>query len=317
MSEPVCYSKRLLNPFSGTVQVLTADNARATSTDGVNWRIQIQSEIFKTPWHELEMPTSHERYFVYGVWSKTGGIAKAPIHPTLYQEHVAQSAEGLIEQLIKVHDKIPFPAADIFECWLLDEKQYQPLALLNTCISEELVKLPRQSHWLACGQHDRSFTSSAFDSRQKNATISLQAKDMLSDLIKKYTGAPAAVIWVKRDKQGHGHLIKHNQPTSPCPENVIAADSFPTLGIRQQWESADEQQLINDYLQWLSPRLLALPELTQETRARLEIAAQHQPLIVDQYHRLYPEVVDSSLLNKILVEAAMRKGLPSKNSVRP
>ena len=307
MSAPVCYSKRLLNPFSGVIQVMEADNSRAISTDGINWRIQILSEIFKMPWHELEGSTRNEQYFVYGIWSKTGELRKAPIHPTLYQEHVEQSAEDLIQLLSKHHDSIPFPPMDSYECWLLDGQDHKPLVLLNSRIDDQLPDFPRHPDWMSCDNRDHSFTSSAFQTRRSNATITLHAKDVLRDVVKKQTGPQAQAIWVKRDKYGHGYLLKHNQKQSPVPDEVISAETFPMLGIRRDFDSQQEQKLINDYIQWLSPRLLTLPGINNHTRTQLEIAAQQHPLEVEKVYRLYPEVMDQSLLNKILVEAALRR----------
>lgn len=61
-----------------------------------------------------------------------------------------------------------------------------------------------------------------------------------------------------------------------------------------------------DYLHWQAPLLLMLP-LPAERRRDLEHHAQQRPLAVQQYHRLYPEICDQAMLNKILVEAVLRK----------
>jgi len=55
--------------------------------------------------------------------------------------------------------------------------------------------------------------------------------------------------------------------------------------------------------------LLTLATLSDKTRRSLEINAQQHPEAVEKFHRLYPKVIDTELLNKILVEATMRRAL--------
>ena len=313
MANPVCYSRRLLNPFAGMMQIIDADNARAVSIDGVNWRIQIQSEIFKSPWHELEISKPQQHYFVYGVWSKIDGLAKAPIHPTLYQEHVKHSAEDLVTHLLQRHKMIPFPAMDIYECWLLDKYEQLPLVLINSEISEQKIDLPKSPYWLACEQQDQSFISNIHNQRRDKAAKPLLAKDLLTNLVKSHTGSPATVVWVQRDEQGQGLLLKHSQKTELKLEERIPVAQFPRLGIRQQWDTEEAEQLVSDYINWLSPKLLTMPDLEPEMRRQLEITAQQQPLLVDTYYRLYTEIIDRPLINKILVEAALRKNSSPQN----
>jgi len=45
------------------------------------------------------------------------------------------------------------------------------------------------------------------------------------------------------------------------------------------------------------------------TQKILETKAQTRPDIVEKYHRFYPKVIYSMLLNKILIEAQLRKAL--------
>ena len=307
VTDPVYYSKRLLNPFRGIIQILETEKARAVSNDGINWRIQIQSQILKTPWHELEIPANYDRYFVYGVWSRKGDLVRVPIHPTLYQEHVEQSARDLIHTLLKYHDQTPFPQRDIYEYWLLDTKELKPLVLVDSSVDDNLPEFAHSMHWYPCENNDNSFTTSAFLERQETTTLKIHAKELLSDVVRNLTGSPSVAIWVKRDEVGQGRLITHNQKSKTLMHDHFTQAEFPVLGIKQIWETEYEQQLVDDYIQWLSPLLLTLSSLDQETRAKLEIAAQHRPLVVEKIHHLYPKIVDHSLLNKILVEAAMRK----------
>ena len=311
MTEPVYYSKRLLNPFRGIVQILETENARAISYDGINWHIQIQSQILKTPWHELEIPANYDRYFVYGVWSKKRELVRVPIHPTLYQEHVEQSAHALIDTLIEHLDQIPFPQRDIYECWLLETKELKPVVLVNSSIDENLPEFPRSMHWYPCENNDNSFTTQAFPFQQEKATLKNQARDILYNVVNKLTGSSSAAIWVKRDKSGQNSLIRQNQESKTLTQGHFTKLEYPALGIKQIWETQDQQQLLDDYIQWLSPFLLTLSSLDQTMRAKLEIAAQQRPLVVERIHHLYPDIVDRTLINKILVEATMRRAQAS------
>jgi hypothetical protein len=307
MTTPNYYSRRLLNPISGIVQVLQTGNARAISTDGSNWRIQIQSEILKTPWHELEIPANYDRYFVYGVWSKNNGLTKVPIHPTLYQKHVEQTANALIEMLIQYQDRIPFPQLDHYECWLLDINKLKPVVLINSSVDDNFPDFSRSLDWNPCENHDHTFTTNSFITRQKNATVKIHAKDILNDVVRNITSSPGIAIWVKRDKHGDGHIIANNCKSAPIEKDILRQNEIPLLGITQHWQSDGEQQLVDDYIQWLAPKLLTWSNLDSKTRAELEIAAQQQPLLVDRFYPLYPTVIDKTLLKKILVEAAIRK----------
>lgn len=63
---------------------------------------------------------------------------------------------------------------------------------------------------------------------------------------------------------------------------------------------------MTDYLNWQAALLLMLP-LPAQRRRELEQHAQQRPPCVHTHYRLYPDVIDKVLLNKILVEAVLRK----------
>jgi len=289
--------------------VLETKNARAVSTDGINWRIQIQSEIYHTPWQELAIPSNYDRYFMYGVWSKTDELAKTPVHPTLYQEHVEQSAQDLVELLTTLHEQVPFTARDDYECWLLDAKTYRPLVLIDSATGDEQPEFARVPNWYPCEHNDNSFTTTAFLARQQNVANSVHAKDMLSSIIKDQVGTKPTAVWVKRDHAGTGagKIVAVNRKNSKLENNLLATDEFPALGIQTTREDSGQQQIIDDYISWLSPVLLTLQHLSRDKRTQFEQAAQKRPFAVEKHYRLYPEICDKALLKKILVEAAIRK----------
>ncbi|MFZ1536793.1 MAG: hypothetical protein WAT23_05340, partial [Chromatiaceae bacterium] len=95
----------------------------------------------------------------------------------------------------------------------------------------------------------------------------------------------------------------HEASGGPCLE----AEDFPELLLWEDWEEAGERERAGQYFAALAPRLLMLP-LGAATRARLEQAAANQALAVDQFHRLYPQVMDSAQLVRLRVEARLRRG---------
>ncbi len=289
--------------------MLETENARAVSTDGINWRIQIQSEIYHTPWQELAIPSNYDRYFMYGIWSKTDELAKTPVHPTLYQEHVEQSVQDLVELLTTQHEQVPFTARDDYECWLLDAKTYRPLVLIDSATGDEEPVFARVPSWYPCEHNDNSFSTTAFLARQQNVANSVHAKDILSNVIKDQVGTNATAIWVKRDDAGTGagKIVAVNRKNSKLENKLLAADEFPALGIQTTWGDSDQRLITYDYISWLSPVLLTLPHLSPDKRTQLEQAAQKRPFAVEKHYRLYPEICDKALLKKILVEAAIRK----------
>lgn len=289
--------------------MLETENTRAVSTDGINWRIQIQSDIYHTPWQELAIPSNYDRYFMYGIWSKTDELAKTPVHPTLYQEHVEKSAQDLVELLTTQHEQVPFTARDDYECWLLDAKTYRPLVLIDSATRDEQPVFARVPSWYPCEHNDNSFTTTAFLARQQNVANTMHAKDILSSIIKDQVGTKPTAIWVKRDDAGTGagKIVAVNRKNTRLENNLLAANEFPALGIQTTREDSGQQQIIDDYISWLSPVLLTLPRLSRDKRTQFEQAAQKRPFAVEKHYRLYPEICDKALLKKILVEAAIRK----------
>jgi len=77
--------------------------------------------------------------------------------------------------------------------------------------------------------------------------------------------------------------------------------------IRDDWDNEQDQRLCDLYLQRLAPRLLMVHDLPQKVRQRLEQAAREYVFDVERFYRLYPEVIDNSLLTSARVEAQLRR----------
>jgi hypothetical protein len=300
------YSKRLLNPFTGTAQIIEIPEARAISSDGLHWRLHIRTAIFKMPWQDLAVAPGRDKYFVYGVWCAQRGLVKVPIHPTLYEEDVEEDATTLIE-LIKQHaQEIPFAPRDNIELWLFDPKEGLPIALIASRTEQDDLVLPDTLDWLPCKFDDTSFTSIAYASQRQMATNPLLSRDLVSAMVKQRVGQRASSVWVQRESTNQVKVLqiqcRHRSNTSEQLESM----PFPQLLLTPQWADSEQQQLYTDYIAWLAPVLLTLPTLDIDTRTQLEQLAQYEPLKVYRLHRLYPTVCDRGLMNKILVEARLR-----------
>lgn len=304
--ESNAYSMRLLNPFYGTAQIVDTGHARAVSTDGLNWRVQIRSEIYKTPWSSLAIPEHFDRYFTYGVWSQQDGLARLPVHPTLYQEHVEQVAEDLLIQLVQHSRDLPFVLRDSLELWLMDADGTQAIALLASQLPGEDVPLHRQVNWVATVNAEKPFTSKAYASEQARDTIKAPVQVLLDRLIRQRCKRPYQALWVERQTDGSGTVLCNHAGKTTRRNEILTAENFPLCLLNEHWQDLEDTQLVTDYLYWQAPLLLMLP-LPATRRQELERVAQQRPLAVLQYHRLYPAVSDKVLLNKILVEAVLRK----------
>lgn len=300
------YAIRLLNPFHGVAQVLEASQARAVSVDGINWRIQIRSEIYKTPWSSLAIPAGYDRFFVYGVWSQRDGLARIPVHPSLYQEHVEQATQDLISHLTDTDQTPPYPLRDRFELWLMEADASRPVALLASQTAQEDIPAQKQLHWAATENTDVPFTSEAFAADQARATIKGQTQDWLLRIIKQRCKRPFQGLWIERHDDGSGSVLCNHVGKTTRRNEFVPTEYFPDCLLDEHWQDSQAQQLVTDYLHWQAPLLLMLP-LPAQRRRELEQQAQARPLSVHTYHRLYPEIVDQVLLNKILVEAVLRK----------
>lgn len=305
-TEPRRYAIRLLNPFHGVAQIIDNGQARAVSYDGVDWQIQIRSEIYKTPWSSLLHPRQSDRYFVYGTWSQTDGLVRVPVHPSLYQDHVAQSVQDLMSHLEPASRQLPFPLEDTIELWLMDSTGKLPVALLASQQNDKDIPVGKQLHWVPADDTDTPFVSAAFAAEQAASASKSQTQDYLLRAVRQRCHSPYLGLWLERRPDGSGQVLLSHAGNSTRRNESFPASAFPCCLLDEHWQDDESTRLVADYIDWLAPLLLTLP-LPRTRRCELEIRAQQRPLAVHRYHRLYPEVVDETLLNKILVEAVMRK----------
>jgi len=126
------FSKKLLPPFSGQVQVAESDTYRALTVDGQVWEIQYVNR-------------SHVR--VATLTAKE--IKTYAENPGLMEKEIADDQiVDLLSFLAGVN--LPFPSTDVHEYWLLDAEEEKPLALIFSCTeTTQIEKFPARAEWTA------------------------------------------------------------------------------------------------------------------------------------------------------------------------
>ena len=278
---PRLYSKKLLSPFIGVVQVAEIGRARALSLDGKNWAIQYSlagdagfrnSSSVADPTLKYSLVATIER----------GGLKMQAVHPFLESEDVRSAVNRLHEAVSCA--RLPFAAADRYECWLLDRADARPLALLHSCVDEEDIALvPTRPVWVAMPAAQLDVPA---PKEHHNAYVP-PVNYRLQKVVEKRAGPKPRAAWFER----------------PTP----ATDAFPPCLIREDWETEELRQLCDLYIRRLAPRLLMVHGLARTVRQRLERAARNHVFEVERFYPLYPEVVDSSIMTAARVEAQLRR----------
>jgi hypothetical protein len=275
------YSKRLLSPFLGVVQVAEISRARALSLDGKNWAIQYSliehQKIRKKP------PNADpDLHFSLIATVEDGKLKTRALHPFLEPNAVKSVINHLFEVVTRA--RLPFAAVDRYEYWLLDGTDGKPLALLHSCIGEADMALHCPPPvWIAMPA--AQLEVAAPEGEQVHYVPPVNYR--LQKLIEQRAGAKPRAAWFER----------------PSP----ATDDFPPCLIKEDWNSDQQQRICDRYISRLSPRLLMLQGLPQPVRQRLELAARKHAFDVERFHPLYPEVINHKLIPAACVEAQLRR----------
>ncbi len=310
---PDYYSVRRLSPFLGTLQVVALEQARAISTNGLDWRLEARRVVSRKTWGELCPEVSASRYIPYAMWSGTEGLRRLPVPPMTPVDDLRRGAEQALAALQAGLGNLPFPAGDHLEFWLLDGEQALPLALLASARPEARREPPPgRPEWLPARTGDLSFVSSSLEaagvSPRPGGHQPQYHINLLADQVKNLAQHPASAQWFRRESDGSGFGLEGVHLAEKFRERRLPPEAFPELLLRENWADRQARELVADFIAWQAPLLLTLPHLLSPTRIRLEQLAGADPLAVRQYYRLYPEVMQRELLNKILVEAVLRQG---------
>jgi hypothetical protein len=293
------FSIRRLNPFNGVLQVYQLDSARALSANGLVWEIQVLSETPQGLW--ANTPLGQRQYFTFGLWSEESGLQQATVNPLFDFPTMISATQALIEGLQLTLPELPFPLADPYELWLIDENNRQPLALLLSCRTESEIPMhPKAPKWIAAAQGDFSFVSPHLLQR------GLPNHDGHNPRV--HASILEAEVRERADYQFQSTWFyrKSDACIVNCATNTETDQSFPELPLTESGFEAHCAPLIADYIEWKAPQLLMLPNLSPSMRNRLERLAVRQSEMVDRLWALYPQIHNKDLLNRARVEARIR-----------
>lgn len=305
--QPSCFSLRRVNPFQGVMAVVKGAGGRALSTDGRHWRIQVLAHPPRGLWSRGGEQEGL-RYFHFGIWSEREGVTQVPLNPILDSSVMLEESERLIEQLGTATVDLPFPLAKEFEQWLLDVHG-APLALIGTALTEADLTELAVSEWTASGRDDERPFISATLSDQGLPVGDAQGRcfhvEAVERLIAQSAGSRPMTQWFSPDMDDWVGLA----PGAPSQlvGRRLPREDFPPLTLRTDWSHASDRSLIDDYIAWLAPYLLSLPDLSEQTRRALELQASRHALLVDSLWPLYPSILDVDIIKRARVEARLRR----------
>ena len=178
---------------------------------------------------------------------------------------------------------LPFPAADEYEYWLLDPQDDSPLALIFTCTdAKQMSSFPVRLEWTALPAAQMPIEATDDEKLRGAAPVNYR----LERLVAERAGSKPRARWFRR------------RPGEP--------DTFPALLLREDWDNEADHALCQRYITRQSARLLMLQGLEHDDRLRLERASRAHVMEVARFFSMYPEVIDSELMNVIRVEARLR-----------
>ena len=279
------YSRKLLLPFVGVIQLAEVGKVRALSLDGKNWAIHYALTSNTKTQHSHQTPSSESDYTLVATF-QDGQLKTKLAYRYLETGDAHSHIDLLCEAATKI--EIPLAPADRFEYWLLDKDDDEPLALLQSAINQEEMARPAPlKEWHAMPASQLAIHTAEATPESNEGVYVPPVNYRLEKLIEERAGNKPKAIWIER-----------RDP---------ARDHFPHCLIREEWDSAAGQQLCDQYIERLAPRLLMLHGLPQTVRQRLEQAACKFVFDVERFYPLYPEVIDKSIMDTARVEAQLRR----------
>ncbi|MCF7984685.1 MAG: hypothetical protein K9L70_09805 [Thiohalocapsa sp.] len=286
MSDLRAYSQRLLPPFSGMVQIVESERARAQSFDGVTWELHyLPRDRRGNGGQSSQMGYALDRGYYRVAHFENKKLAPYVFPSILDPAQVNKAIQELSDFLRDA--KTPFAAADVFEYWLLDGSDESPLAMIFSCCDEaQMSTYPSKTEWTALPHSKLKVESTAEEQARGEPPVNHRFQAMVANR----AGSKPRTAWFKRAAGD--------------------ADDFPALLVREDWPAGAEHALCQRYLQRKAPLLLMLQGLSDSDRARLEIAAKKHAMEVEGYYPSYPAIHDEALMTAIRVEARLRRRGP-------
>ncbi|ESQ16098.1 MAG: hypothetical protein N838_08125 [Thiohalocapsa sp. PB-PSB1] len=276
------YSRRLLSPYIGVLQVVEIPDARALSLDGRNWEVQharLTEEKFRAHYPKADP----DGRFALVATIESGRLKMKRGQSQTAPEVVQAAANQL--HAATLNASLPFDAVDVHECWLLDQSNDAPLALLGSCADLNDGGLTRAPSWVAMPAAQLPVPSTDDSTTFYVPPVNYRLEQAVNDR----AGARPRAKWIRRAAGDSG------------------LGTLPPCLLREDWPDAEQRQLCERYLHRLAPRLLMLADLSSADRQRLEVAACDHVFDVERFHAVYPEVLNDRLLTAARVEARLRR----------
>lgn len=277
------YSLRQWSPYQGTVQIVEVPGFRAVSRDGQRWQVQARNEGI--------------RFFTYGTWSADGS-----------GNLIATDRTQALVDALENKPRLPFPAIDHLELWLLDQKQLLPLALLRSMPDTRrpfVTELPR---WQSAYSSESEFVSSSILSRADDVdTQHIAHHEVLERFISVEAGAFPSAQWFRRQTDGSGLGLGTSNVPGELASRVLRSEEFPELLIREQWNEEMFAQLVADYHSWQAPDLLTHATLSTGARDFLERKAVGSAQRIYSLRNVLPRIINRDLVNAAFIEAMIRQ----------
>lgn len=308
-------SIRLLNPFRGVLQIVRLDIGRLLSLDGINWRLQIKTNLQTVPWGLVDTQSVINAYVLYGIWSEKQGLTRLPLNPGIDPDRAQVAAEHLLEALENLPE-IPFALKDNIEYWLLDSDNLRPLVLINSICHISVKPKSIDNDWQPTLSNDNSLSirisdNSFSDNEQKTDKTKYckdrAANEYLRKVFSKCFNQSITGSWIERQTDGSGIAIKTKAENDPVEQTLFAASDFPKCLLAINEFPGQYQKSLQDYVRWQAPFLLSQQGIDDQDREQWKIDAFNQPMLVHDLYKTYPKLINKKLINAALVEAVLRK----------
>ncbi len=225
-----------------------------------------------------------------------------PLNPLFNTAGMLRSAQELLECLVPTLELLPFPQADIYELWMLDEATGNPFALLESARTETELEQKPFKRWSAAGPGDFSFVSQQLKEQELPENDGHNPRihaTVLEALVRGRSGQNHRRAWYLRDADTGGTAVSEGVTDQP-------ASAFPELPVSLDWQESEDYRLVMDYISWKAPKILLLSGLPPSTRDMVERLAVKNSAQIERLWRLFPEIHNKTLLNKARVEARIR-----------
>ncbi|NEX18267.1 MAG: hypothetical protein C1943_17070 [Halochromatium sp.] len=278
------HSQRVLQPYSAQVQIAESETARALSMDGDLWEFQF---IFASGRGSAAATGQRRGRFIRATTIRQCDLEQLLANPTsedgAVDERILELARFLLEA------RLPFPARDHYEYWLLDAADDSPLALIFSCIeAAQMDSFPNLTDWTALPAAVLPIETSEEERSRAYGPVNYR----LERCVAERSGSKPKAQWFKRGDDESEH--------------------FPPFLLREDWGDEESHGLCQRYLNRQAPRLLMLQGLETVERRRLEVAAKANALDVARFYPLYPEIADKALMDSIRIEAQLRMAAGEK-----